>query len=126
MTDMIIQMILFELLLHLFGRLELDVDRFLRHRQHKIPAIIKILRRRKLVVTTIAIIIGADERLFESIGKEMIEKQHLSRVENLLSFQFLGHKSVGSFWNKWLISSTDALFGLASAHDYSILLSIDQ
>jgi hypothetical protein len=58
------------LFLHLFVLFKFDVKRFFLHRQNNIPIIIKILRIRKLVVTTIPIIIGVEDRLFESNFKK--------------------------------------------------------
>ena len=49
--------------LHLFA---LDVGRVFLHRQQKIPEMINMLNRRKQVVTTIPMIIGADDRFVES------------------------------------------------------------
>lgn len=52
--------------LHLFVFVVLDVERVFLHRQQKIPVMISMLNRRKQVVTTIPMIIGAEDRLVES------------------------------------------------------------
>lgn len=58
------------LYLHLFVLFVFDVKRFFLQRQNNIPIIIKIISIRKLVVTTIAIIIGGESRLIESKLKQ--------------------------------------------------------